>query len=143
MSTPITTKREKYSDPWYAKPGMVYFIGAGNPPVAVKIGVTHRSGIRSRLRGLQSSNHEPIKLMGVILFEEGQRPMRAAEEREQELHRQFAYLQRFERGWVGSEWFTCSDELLSFIEHNSVPPEQLGIIATVCKPNVVVRSSGA
>jgi len=55
------------------------------------------------------------ELLGAIPLEQGERPMLAVQPRQGELHRHFAHLQRFEREWVGSEWFTCAEELLDFI----------------------------
>jgi hypothetical protein len=60
--------------------------------------------------------------------------MLAAQTREGELHRQFAHLQRFERGWVGSEWFTCAADLLDFIREHALPPDQLGLPSTIGRP---------
>jgi hypothetical protein len=104
----------KFSDPWYAKQGVLYFIAAGRPPVAIKIGVTQGFKVTSRLRAIQGSNHEPIDLLGVICFEAGEKPLFDAERREAELHRKFAHLQRFEHSWCGFEWFTSAPDLLEF-----------------------------
>jgi hypothetical protein len=124
----------KFSDPWYAKQGVVYFIAAGRPPVAIKIGVTQRFKVANRLRAIQGSNHEPIDLLGVICFELGDKPLFEAERREAALHRQFAHLQRFEHGWCGFEWFTSAPELLEFIAANAVPPQTVDLPRSVCRP---------
>lgn len=116
--------KNKYSSPWYSGAGVIYFIAAGSPPVAIKIGVAKRDGVVRRLRGIQSSNHELIELLGILPFEEGDKPLLQAERREQELHKQFAHLQRIVDGNVGHEWFTAAPELLSFIKTTAVLPEK-------------------
>ena len=103
-------------DTWERSPGYVYFIAAGDPPVAVKIGVTKASRLKDRVREHQGSNHEPLRLLGAIHFWDSERPTADAQAHEQELHRRFANLQRFEAGWAGSEWFTATRGLLAFIE---------------------------
>lgn len=119
-------QKEKYSSKWYSDSGVIYFVAAGSPPVAIKIGVAKRDGIVRRLRGIQSSNHELIELLGVVLFDKGDKPMLQAEREEQELHKRFFHLQRIVDGNVGHEWFTAVPELLSFIATVAVPPEQYG-----------------
>jgi hypothetical protein len=56
----MSTNKPTFTDPWYDKPGFVYFIGAGDPLKAIKIGVSIKTGFAQRLRHLQSSNHEPL-----------------------------------------------------------------------------------
>jgi hypothetical protein len=128
---------------WWRCRGVVYFVAAGDPPVAVKIGVAAQTGTRDlktvvvrRLSQIQSSNHEPIQLLGVIPFTEGEHPMRKAEERERELHLEFSSLQRFKPHSRGCEWFTASPELLAHIEQITVAPEALGLRRSVCTPIV-------
>jgi len=75
-----------------------------------------------------------IELIGVIPFEDGERPMLAAEAHERELHRRFGHLQRFERGWVGSEWFTTAADLMDFITAHTTPPAKLGLPNTIGRP---------
>jgi len=41
--------------------------------------------------------------------------------------------QRFESGWVGSEWFTVSDELLREINEIGTKPSDLGIEDSIAK----------
>jgi len=60
---------------WEQSPGYVYFIAAGNPIAAIKIGVTIQLGMKNRLRSHQSPNHEPLKIPAVISFECMERPM--------------------------------------------------------------------
>ena len=128
---------------WWSCPGVVYFLAAAEPPVAVKIGVAAQTGKRSlravvvrRLSQIQSSNHEPVQLLGVIPFTEGEYPMRDAEARERELHGEFSQLQRFKSYSRGAEWFTVSPELLARIDQIATPPEELDLPRTVCSLDV-------
>lgn len=137
MNTPIT----KYSDPWYSEPGILYFLAAGTPAIAIKIGVAKRTAFAKRFKHIQTSNHEPIELLGVIAFDEGDKPMVKAEAKERQLHRQFAHLQRLVDGTVGYEWFTASPDLLEFIKTSSLPPEQLGLPRRIAKLKPVIVST--
>lgn len=126
---------------WWACPGVVYFLGVGDPVIAVKIGmlaVTRQlsleSALRRRLSQIQTSNHEPVHVLGVIHFSDGEYPTRDAEIRERELHLEFEHLARFKSGTKGAEWFHSSEELLAKIQEVSAAPETLGLprcIATV------------
>lgn len=109
---------------WWAKDAVVYFIAAGNPALAVKIGVTTWATVSSRLGALQSANHEPLELLGVIPFRHMAQPMKAAEDKERALHRQFRHLQRTREGNRGYEWFTASEELLRFIPQVATDPDK-------------------
>jgi len=133
--------KSPFQDAWERSPGFVYFIAAGNPPVAIKIGVTKQSEFPHRFRALQGSNHEPLRLLGVIPFDEGERPMKAAELKEAELHQRFTHLRRFEAGWVGSEWFTASPELEEFIGRHSVSPIARGLPEAIARPRSGLPSS--
>ncbi len=122
---------------WWSCHGVVYFIAAGTPPVAIKIGMaaqTAKSDLRStivrRLAQIQSSNHELIQLLGVIHFTQGDFPTRDAEARERELHIEFQHLQRFKRYGRGAEWFTSSPALLARIREIATEPEVLGLPRT-------------
>jgi len=126
--------KSQSQDSWERSPGFVYFIVAGDPPVAIKIGVTTQAELQERFRTHQSSNHEPLRLVGVIPFEGGERPTREAVQKEGELHKRFSHLQRFMPGWVGSEWFTAAPELNDFISKHTVPPHQYTLPETVCRP---------
>jgi hypothetical protein len=132
---------EKFQSPWYRGRGVIYFLAAGSPPLAVKIGVTKRDGVVRRLRSTQTYNHEIIELLGIIEFSEGERPLLSAERSEQALHRRFAALQRIEHGWVGHEWFTASDELLQYISTHSRPPEELDLPRRVARPKGLTEKS--
>ena len=117
---------------WWKNPGVLYFIAAGDPPVAVKIGMAAITGNRSlrdtvvrRLSQIQSSNHELIRLLGIIHFTEGDYPTRNADARERELHNEFEHLCRFKAYTRGAEWFSASQELLTRIEQIATKPEAL------------------
>jgi hypothetical protein len=116
---------------WWSCPGVVYFIGAGDPPIAIKIGMAAQTGgmglpatIVRRLAQIQSSNHELIQLLGVIHFEKGEFPSRDADARERELHIEFQPLQRFKSYRRGAEWFTSSPALLARIREIADEPEK-------------------
>jgi hypothetical protein len=124
---------------WWRCPGVVYFVAAAEPPVAVKIGVAAQTGtgdlkavLVRRLSQIQSSNHEAVQLLGVIPFTEGEHPMRDAEARERKLHLEFSHLQRFKPNTRGCEWFTAVPELLAQIEQIATPPEALNLPRGVC-----------
>lgn len=85
-----------------AQVSVVYFIAAGHPPEAVKIGCTH--DVRSRLRGIQTGNHLPMLLLGTL---PGDRRL------ERELHRRFEHLR------LQGEWFRWSDEIAAVISDTS------------------------
>ena len=136
MHTPIEAtpaKPEKFSSPWYSKPGLLYFIAAGRPPVAIKIGVTQATTMKTRLKAIQSANHEPVELLGVIRFDSGDKPLLQAEGAERELHKRFVRSQRLVDWTVGYEWFTTSQELLDYISTHATPPEQLGLARTLAQ----------
>ena len=104
---------------WERSPGYVYFIAAGDPPVAIKIGITKKDKLKDRIREHQGSNHESLKLLGVVPFLDSKRPMKDAESHEKELHDKFEKFQR--RKGAGYEWFTADSELLEYIEKNASP----------------------
>jgi hypothetical protein len=113
----------------------------GEPRIAVKIGMLAQTGgqtlkqaILRRLRQVQSSNHEAVELLGVVLFTEGKYPTRLAEVKERELHIQFAHLQRFKAHTRGAEWFTCAPEILDTIRDIAISPDLLGLPRYACTP---------
>ena len=116
---------------WERSPGFVYFITAGDPPddiKAVKIGISTEATLRSRVKRIQGSNHEKIELLGVIPFRGMEYPMKCAETREQELHKQFEEFQRRNKGAAGHEWFDGDKELIDYITDVAEPPPSgLGI----------------
>jgi len=122
-----------FTDPWYSKPGFVYFIGAGDPLKAIKIGVTLATGFANRLRHHQSSNHEPLRVLGIIDFTKPGMSMRAAEELERSLHKRFAAHQRFQASWVGSEWFNPHEEIVAYIQEHCIPCGSLKLVESVAK----------
>lgn len=73
---------------------VVYFVAAGNPPEAVKIG--HTCDMGSRLNGIQTGNHLPVRLLGTVP---------GGFDLEQVLHRRFAHLR------LQGEWFRWDDEI--------------------------------
>ncbi len=117
---------------WWKNPGVIYFIAAGEPPVAIKIGIAAITSTRDltativrRLSQIQSSNHERIRLLGVIHFTHGPHPTRDAEAKERELHTEFEHSCRFAPYTRGAEWFNPSPELLARIEQIATKPEAL------------------
>src|SRR6266571_4182718 len=132
MKPPKETSDSEHTLKWWRCPGVVYFLGAGEPPRAIKIGMlaqtgqsTLRESVIRRLTKIQTSNHEPIALLGVILFSEGPYPTRSADARERELHIKFAHLQRFKADTCGAEWFTPAPDLMAFIASETTAPEKL------------------
>lgn len=83
--------------------GTVYFIKAAD---CVKIGYTCKGGEYSRLKCLQTSNHEKLEILAIIpdsLFSfEG------------ELHKKFAHLR------IRGEWFKLNREVRDFINAKAV-----------------------
>jgi hypothetical protein len=117
----VVGKKEKYSDQYFSRKAVIYFIAAGNDPIkAVKIGVTARNTVSTRLRSIQSANHERIGLLKVSEFLDDNHPGLNAERHEAELHREFASLQRAKAWTVGAEWFNWAEPLIQFIE--GLPP---------------------
>jgi hypothetical protein len=120
------------ADWWYSRAALLYFFAAGEPAVAIKIGVTTIRKekeeveaadwvvcIRQRQQQIQSSNHETIRLLGIIKFPDGASPARDAERLEQELHKTFAQFQRFRPHTRGSEWFTPDRAIWDYINKNT------------------------
>ncbi len=126
---------------WWASPGVVYFFGAGSPPKAIKIGVaavtnktTLEKSVIRRFKQIQTSNHETVELLGVVYFNTGKYPTRNAEILERELHIKFSQHQRFKQNTSGSEWFTPSSELKSYISEKTTKPEDIGLPTIVSQP---------
>jgi hypothetical protein len=120
------------ADWWYRRAALLYFFAAGEPAVAIKIGVTTIrkekdkveasdwvTCIRQRQGQIQSSNHETIRLLGTIRFSDGASPARDAEMLERELHKKFAELQRFHPHTRGAEWFTPGPPIWQYINENT------------------------
>src|SRR5690242_20383951 len=119
---------------WWKNSGVIYFIAAGEPPIAIKIGMAAITGKRDlkativrRLSQIQSSNHERICLLGVIHFTQDtySHPTRDAEVKERQLHNEFERLCRFAEYTRGAEWFNPTPELLARIEQVATKPEAL------------------
>jgi hypothetical protein len=123
---PSSTLKEKYSDAYYHRNSVVYFIAAGNDPVkAVKIGVTARDTVMKRLTSIQSANHERVRLLKVFEFLDGDKPGLRAERAEAEFHKQFIKLARAKPFSVGAEWFNWEEPLISFISKLDPLPKDL------------------
>ena len=118
-SDEMDEKQTTEQEDWLRSPGFVYFIGAGTPPIAVKIGVTKKDKLKDRIREHQGSNHETLSFLGVVPFLDSEYPMKDAEAHEQELHKKFVRFQR--RKGAGQEWFTADHELLDYIDKNTTP----------------------
>ncbi len=129
----MSKKTPTYTDPWYSKPGFVYFIGAGDPIKAIKIGVAIATGFTQRLRSHQSSNHEPLTVLGIIDYRSPDLCMRRADKRERELHILFSAHQRFQHTWAGHEWFNPHQEILDYIKLHTVPCSTFDLVDSVAK----------
>ena len=119
---------------WWRSNGVVYFVSAGTPAIAIKIGMAAQTGKRTlqstitrRLSQIQTSNHEAIKLLGVVYFTDGDYPTRDAEIFERELHLEFEHLQRFKKHARGAEWFTAAPDLVAKILSVAKSPEDLDL----------------
>jgi hypothetical protein len=131
----IETMAKGSMEDWPRRPGVVYFFAAGDPPRAIKIGMTTVEGKRDlkksigfRHRQIQSANPDVIRLLGIICFNAGEFPALDAQRREQELHVRFKKLQRFKDNTPGHEWFTATKELQDYIDLNCEPlPKELEI----------------
>ena len=133
---------------WWSCAGIVYFLAVGDPFIAIKIGVAAQTGtkdlrstVKRRLDQIQSSNHEPVQLFGLIYFEKNvhQYPMWQAEALERELHNEFQSHARFARDTRGSEWLNVSDDLIKRIQEIATSPESLGLPRFFCSPIVEPR----
>ena len=117
---------------WELQPGFVYFIAAGDPPSAIKIGVSTATTMKGRLKAHQSSNHEPLYVLGLIEFLQEDKPMAEANRLELELHGRFSAARRFLSG-PGNEWFTPNQDLYEYIQQYSTPPEEFGLSRCIAK----------
>ena len=133
MKEPAATSDSPLQMVWWSSQAMVYFIGADSPPVAIKIGVTKWSRAKNRIGECQTGNHEPLELLGVIPFLDGDLPLRQAEVLERKLHEDFRAFQRFPEGSRGHEWFHARPELLAHIQANTQSPEKFGFARNVSK----------
>lgn len=112
---------------------LLHFIGAGDPLQAIKIAVTLTAGFTRRLRQHQSSNHEALRVLGIIDFGISGRNLRQAEEHERALHTRFTSHQRFQAWQVGYEWFNPHQEILDYIKANCRSCADLGLPDSVAK----------
>jgi hypothetical protein len=76
----------------------LYFVGAGEPVEAIKIGVA--TDPRKRLSVIQADQHLPVRIMTTVWIYEFE---------EAQVHRQFAHLR------IRGEWFRPAAELLEVI----------------------------
>ena len=134
METPEASKKSdaRYLAFWERQPGFVYFISAGNPAVAVKIGISTAETMRKRLKSHQSSNHEPLYILGLISFSNEEKPMAAANALERQLHEQFSSARRFVLG-PGNEWFNPTADILEYINQHSSAPDIYGLARTIAQ----------
>ena len=134
MRPTSATTTSPIQDKWWRSPGILYFIAAGSPPNAIKIGVSTRTTVKDRFRKIQTGNHETLELIGVIAFDSGEFPMKDTEDKERLLHIEFAAQQRFKSSTAGYEWFAASRELLAYIAEHTTPPEKLDLPRFVATP---------
>ena len=126
------TEHSEQTKKWYNSEGFVYFIGAGEPVTAIKIGVTVQDKIKQRLKSHQTSNHMALKILGVIPT----KSMVEAEKLENLLHIKFSQQQRFKHRTSGYEWFTASKELLNEIKNNAKNPSDFKVQDSIAKIEV-------
>ncbi len=125
-ATSALAEKAKYSDPYFSRKAVIYFIAAGSHPIkAVKIGVTARNKVEARLRSIQTANHERVELLKVIEFLGDEKPGLQAEQEEAKLHKKFSTLQRAKAWTVGCEWFNWEEPLISYIKDLPPLPEDL------------------
>jgi hypothetical protein len=79
-------------------PRVIYFIQNGEPDGPVKIGIA--GDARARLRGLQTSHHKSLTLLGTIP---------GNDETERKMHA------RFDKYRLSGEWFACEGSLATFV----------------------------
>ncbi len=139
----IVTLAEKPKSPlqddWERRLGAIYFIAAGSPPVAIKIGTAPLAEVQKRLLEIQGLNHEVLELLGIVPFTEGERPRVLAQQEEFALHRKFGHLARFAAGGRKSEWFYPGHDLLEYISTAAKKPEEFGIRRSVALTREVSR----
>lgn len=100
----------------------VYFISEEDGPI--KIGYARRVG--DRLRGSQTGNPRPLRLVGAVFVDEGKYVMRGdlptnAKRMEKDLHVRFASLR------IRGEWFLPGDELIEYIASLHVVAATVGV----------------
>lgn len=95
---------------------MIYFVQAGPPSGAIKIGYTSTS-VKKRLGALQTSHPEKLTLLGAIT---------GGKLNEKALHK------RFEASRMSGEWFHPSEDLLELIW--ALPPFDEGLALSLERP---------
>ena len=131
MKPTAPTSTSDFQLSWWRQRAIVYFIAAGNPPIAIKIGVTQWQSAKKRIGACQTGNHEALRLIGIHRFIEGDFPLKSAEDKERELHHIFRKWQRFPEGTRGHEWFTASEELIDYIRSHADQPTEHGFTTYV------------
>ena len=128
--SPVKPKSQSQDD-WERSHGAIYFLAAGKPPTAIKIGTCKLHEVKKRILDIQGMNHEVLEVLGIIPFTEGERPRLAADQEEAALHRRFAEITRFASGGRSSEWFYPTEELFEYIAASTKKPEEFGIATSV------------
>jgi hypothetical protein len=123
---------------WWACPGLLYFLGVGEPVVAVKIGMLAvtpkldtRMAMTRRLAAIQSCNHELVRVLGVVVRNDGPHPTKDTEDHERALHLEFQQCSLFSANTRGAEWFRATPEVLARIKASSRLPAEAGIPESV------------
>lgn len=106
--------------------------------VAIKIGMlavsaqfTLQSAVRRRLSRIQTSNHEPVQVLGRKPCQSGAAPTRDAEALERKSHIEFVHSARLTPDTRGSEWFHSSVRLPQRVSGLSVPLARLGVSRSI------------
>jgi hypothetical protein len=79
MKPPKDTTESAHTEAWWKCPGILYFLGVGEPRTAIKIGMlaqtgknTLREAVLRRFSQIQSSNHEAVELLGLDQWRKAQ-----------------------------------------------------------------------
>lgn len=105
----------------------VYFIGEKNGPIKIGVAID----VKSRLSGIQTHNPNKLNVLGII---KGDVAL------ERKLHK------KFKKYNINREWFERSEELINFINSNTIKPKNLDIYkpqkkrTTKCKLQNIVLS---
>jgi hypothetical protein len=134
--------KSQYQDEWERSQGAIYFLAAGSPPIAIKIGTCKLHEVKKRILTIQGMNHEVLEVLGIIPFADGERPRAQADIEEAALHRRFAETSRFNGAGRSSEWFYPSEELLAYITDSTRKPEEFGIPKSVALLRIQAEQAG-
>lgn len=131
--------KQTAQEAWEQSPGYVYFIAAGDPAAAIKIGISTEVAFKRRFKTIQGSNHERLKCLGLIPFP----TMNEAQHRENKLHEGFEQFRRRPKGAAGHEWFITDQEIFDYIDTNEdIISQPLELDITKPKDQTGPRSSG-